>query len=64
MLCPICGGKKIGKINGKNYFCRNCYMEFNDKSEVFSITEDGGLCEALSLNLLSRPQAASFGEGT
>ncbi|MCL2677872.1 MAG: hypothetical protein FWE85_02330 [Clostridiales bacterium] len=43
MLCPVCGSKKIGKISTTNYFCRNCYMEFNEKREVFVITEDGGL---------------------
>ena len=64
MLCPVCGGKRIGKISSKNYFCRNCYIEFNDKREVFSITEDGGLGEVFSLGPLSGVPVAGLGEGT
>ncbi|SMB95620.1 hypothetical protein SAMN00017405_0448 [Desulfonispora thiosulfatigenes DSM 11270] len=48
--CPICTGKSIGKLANNQYFCWECYIEFNNtgnQTQVFDIAEDGSL---VSLN--------------
>lgn len=40
-ICPVCGGKQTGKIGMTTFFCHACLVEFNSKSQVFMITEDG-----------------------
>ena len=46
--CPICEGKKVGKISGaERYFCRDCCLEFSNSNGeviVFKINENGNLC--------------------
>ena len=49
MNCPVCGGKQIGKINTTNYFCHDCYFEFNNNCEIFLIGEDGNLSRGIRL---------------
>ena len=53
MKCPVCGGKQIGKINHANYYCHDCYFEFNDHKEVFLIGEDGNLSRGMNIDHLS-----------
>ncbi len=43
--CPVCGSRQIGRINTTTFFCRDCYLEFNEKKQVFSIAEDGSLAQ-------------------
>jgi len=42
-LCPVCGSKKVGKIEMGNYFCWDCLMVFNNQNEIFQVMEDGSL---------------------
>lgn len=43
MSCPVCNGREVGKIGANQFFCWNCLLEFNNREEVFEITEDGSL---------------------
>ncbi len=52
MICPVCQGKKIGKIGTKSYFCWDCYFEFDENNQVFSILEDGSLLQVSGGDLL------------
>ena len=40
-ICPVCAGKQTGKIGMATFFCHACLVEFNNKKQVFRITEDG-----------------------
>ncbi len=42
-FCPVCGGVRVGKLNGEQFFCWDCLLEFNRRREVFSVQEDGAL---------------------
>lgn len=41
--CPRCGGRKAGKIGPDTFFCWQCFVEYNTKHEVFTLTPEGGL---------------------
>ncbi|CEP67277.1 Uncharacterized [Moorella glycerini] len=41
--CPHCGSKSIGKIGTDQYYCWDCFVEFNDHREIFNVAEDGTL---------------------
>ncbi len=46
MNCPICGGKTVGKVGIGQYFCWNCFIEYQvqgDNVKIFSVEEDGTL---------------------
>ncbi|KAB2951277.1 hypothetical protein F9B85_12985 [Heliorestis acidaminivorans] len=43
MSCPVCGGKQVGKVGVTQFYCWNCYVEFNDRQEIFEVAEDGTL---------------------
>jgi len=46
LVCPICGGKAIGKVGAERFFCRDCCVEYRVTDEgiqVFSVSEDGSL---------------------
>ncbi len=43
MSCPACGSNTTGKISVSQYFCWNCFVEFNEAHEIFEIEEDGNL---------------------
>lgn len=52
MYCPACNSKSVGKIGVNQYYCWDCFVEFNDKSKIFFVEEDGTLVseeEALTL---------------
>lgn len=44
--CPVCGGLQVGKVGSDQYFCWNCYLEFNynrGKLNLYEVAEDGTL---------------------
>jgi reverse gyrase len=46
MICPVCGGRQIGKVGIEQYYCWDCCVEFNsnsDKVVVYNLEEDGSL---------------------
>jgi hypothetical protein len=46
MVCAVCGSRQIGKIGADQYFCWDCYVEFNSGSnqvKVYDLEEDGTL---------------------
>jgi len=46
MICPVCGGRQIGRVGVEQYYCWNCCVEFNsntDKVVVYDLEEDGSL---------------------
>ncbi|MFA6808968.1 MAG: hypothetical protein WCR27_08240 [Eubacteriales bacterium] len=46
MICPVCGGRSIGKVGVDQYYCWDCCIEFNSRTEnvaVFELDEDGSL---------------------
>ena len=48
IYCPLCSGTTVGKIGTSQYYCWNCYYEFNVKQEkvvVYDVAEDGSLTD-------------------
>lgn len=46
MICPVCGGRSIGKVGVEQFYCWDCCIEFNsntDKVVVYDLEEDGSL---------------------
>lgn len=46
LRCPACGGLQVGKVGSDQFYCWNCYLEFNfHKGQVnlFEVAEDGSL---------------------
>ncbi|ABZ84426.1 conserved hypothetical protein [Heliomicrobium modesticaldum Ice1] len=43
MSCPVCGGKQVGKVGVNQFYCWNCFIEFNERNEIFEVAEDGSL---------------------
>lgn len=46
MKCPVCNGVQIGKVGVDQYYCWNCFVEFNmnnDLVEIYEVLEDGSL---------------------
>lgn len=46
--CPLCGGKSVGKIGVDQYYCWDCYVEYQyqgDKARTYIVEEDGSLVE-------------------
>lgn len=46
MRCPVCDGNAVGKVGVEQYYCWNCFIEFNttkDNVEIFEVAEDGSL---------------------
>ncbi|MDD2421834.1 MAG: hypothetical protein PHC60_01935 [Heliobacteriaceae bacterium] len=43
MGCPLCGGNQVGRVGVSQYYCWRCYVEFNERNEVFTVGEDGSL---------------------
>jgi len=44
--CPVCGGLQVGRVGSDQYFCWNCYLEFNynhNKLNLYEVAEDGSL---------------------
>ncbi len=48
MNCPVCGGKAVGKVGVSQYYCWNCFLEYqvdDGKVKIFSVAEDGSLVD-------------------
>ena len=48
MKCPICAGKSVGRVGVEQFYCWNCYLEYQIQGEnirVFSVAEDGSLVD-------------------
>lgn len=43
MNCPLCGGKEVGKIGPDQYYCWNCFVEYDTRNQVYEVAEDGSL---------------------
>jgi len=44
--CPICGGMQVGRVGSDQYYCWNCYLEFNyhrGRLNLYEVAEDGSL---------------------
>lgn len=44
--CPNCNSRAIGRVGNEQFYCWNCFKEFNminGKMEIFDIAEDGTL---------------------
>lgn len=44
--CPVCHGLQVGKVGSDQYYCWNCYLEFNfnrGKLNLYEVAEDGNL---------------------
>lgn len=41
--CPICGGREVGKINVDQYYCWNCFVEYDCQNRIYQVDEDGSL---------------------
>jgi len=44
--CPVCHGMQIGKVGNDQYYCWNCFMEFNfnkGRLNLYEVAEDGTL---------------------
>jgi len=48
MNCPVCNGKTVGKVGQGQFYCWNCFVEYQlrgDETKVFSVAEDGSLID-------------------
>lgn len=48
MNCPVCGGKSVGKVGHEQYYCWDCFVEYqymSNGTKVFSVQEDGSLID-------------------
>lgn len=46
MNCPVCSGNAVGKVGVDQFYCWNCFIEFNTQQEdvqIFQVAEDGSL---------------------
>ncbi|MDD3023339.1 MAG: hypothetical protein PHE26_05510 [Syntrophomonadaceae bacterium] len=46
LRCPVCGGMQIGRVGSEQYYCWNCFLEFNFSKggvNIFEVAEDGTL---------------------
>lgn len=46
MRCPVCGSKSVGKVGQDQYYCWECFREYQLKGNVlkiYSVSEDGNL---------------------
>lgn len=44
--CPVCRGLQVGRVGSDQYYCWNCYLEFNfsrGQVNLFEVAEDGSL---------------------
>lgn len=44
--CPVCRGLQVGRVGSDQYYCWNCFLEFNfhkGKINLYEVAEDGSL---------------------
>ncbi|MGI6142516.1 MAG: hypothetical protein ACOYEK_01415 [bacterium] len=55
MTCPVCSGRDVGKVGAKQYYCRECCVEFvvrRDRIQVYQVEDDGTLVEVAEVEAL------------
>ncbi|SHG81050.1 hypothetical protein SAMN02745221_01027 [Thermosyntropha lipolytica DSM 11003] len=53
--CPVCKGLQVGKVGSDQYYCWNCFLEFNynkGRVNLYQVEEDGSLLAIDSSELL------------
>lgn len=53
--CPHCTGLQVGKVGNDQYYCWNCFMEFNfnkGRINMYEVAEDGSLVAVEKSSLL------------
>lgn len=48
MQCPVCGGKSVGKVGLDQFYCWNCFLEYQmqgDQVKIYLVEEDGSLVD-------------------
>lgn len=53
--CPVCKGLQVGKVGSDQYYCWNCFLEFNynkGRVNLYQVAEDGSLLVIDSSELL------------
>lgn len=46
LRCPVCRGLQVGKVGSDQFYCWNCFLEFNyakGRLNLYEIGEDGSL---------------------
>ncbi|MGI6145386.1 MAG: hypothetical protein GX092_00785 [Clostridia bacterium] len=46
--CPVCGSRSVGKVGVEQYYCWDCYVEYQyhgNKARRYIVEEDGSLVE-------------------
>ncbi|MHB1418142.1 MAG: hypothetical protein ACYCX4_00925 [Bacillota bacterium] len=43
MVCPLCGGKAVGKIGSDQFYCWDCLVEYDAANKIYQVAEDGSL---------------------
>ena len=46
LKCPVCRGLQVGRVGSDQFYCWNCYLEFNyskGKVNLYEVAEDGTL---------------------
>ncbi|PKM76053.1 MAG: hypothetical protein CVU90_14480 [Firmicutes bacterium HGW-Firmicutes-15] len=46
MRCPVCRGLQVGKVGSDQFYCWNCFLEFNyarGRLNLYEVGEDGSL---------------------
>lgn len=44
--CPVCGSTQVGRVGSDQYYCWNCFVEFNfnkGRVNLYEVAEDGSL---------------------
>jgi len=44
--CPVCSGRRLGRVGLDQYFCWDCYAQFTaatNRQRVWEIADDGSL---------------------
>lgn len=48
MKCPLCGSRAVGKIGVEQYYCWDCFIEYQYRdrnTRLYIVEEDGDLQE-------------------
>lgn len=51
LVCPVCGGRGIGRVGIAQYYCKDCCVEFaykNKKLKVYQVEDDGTLSQYMA----------------
>ncbi|HWP98426.1 MAG TPA: hypothetical protein VN426_16410 [Syntrophomonadaceae bacterium] len=44
--CPVCGSAQVGRVGSDQFYCWNCFVEFNfnkGRVNLYEVAEDGSL---------------------